>query len=68
MVEMVERLGTPGPRAKAALDDAADTCNAIVDARRVMNRCRLAAEGGVDVGAEERRARARERRRRSREV
>ena len=40
-------------RAKAALDDAADTCNAIVDARRVMNRCRLAAEGGVDVGAEE---------------
>ena len=29
VVEMVERLGTLGPRAKAALDDAADTCNAI---------------------------------------
>ena len=53
VVEMVERLGTLGPRAKAALDDAADTCNAIVDARRVMNRCRLEAEGGADVGAEE---------------
>ena len=53
VVEMVERLGTLGTRAKAALDDAADKCNAIVDVRRVMNRCRLAAAEGADVGAEE---------------
>ena len=68
MVEMVERLGTLGPRAKAALDDRERTRATRSSTRGGgMNRCRLAAEGGADVAAVEG-ARARERRRRSREV
>ena len=45
VIRTVNALGHLGLQAKTVLDDAIDKCNVLVDLRRVMNRCRMAANG-----------------------
>ena len=45
VIRIVDQLGQLGLQAKQVLDDAIDKCNVLIDLRRVMNRCRMAANG-----------------------